>query len=150
MAVEFKDTMDSFFKQAAQMWQFPWTAGARMSDEWARCWNLPPAGDGSLDDCRRRCERFTTDVIGLLQKSAAEHQAAFDAQCRNGLELTRRTFETAAARDLTEWRDRSFELWNTAMDTCRKSTEIGMSTGMQFVENWAGLMTRAADTGATK
>jgi hypothetical protein len=150
MATEMKDTFENFFKQATETVQNTVNTGVRFSEEVTRFWTRPLTGTQTFEDVRRRGEQMATEVIGLVQKNAAEGQKGIDAQCRNGMDLTRKTFETIAADDVTDLRDKTFNLCNTLFDAVRKSTEIGMNTGMQMFENWTSFVTRTINVGEKK
>jgi hypothetical protein len=143
MATEMKDTFDNFFKQATETVQNTVNTGVRFTEEMSRFWTRPMTGNHTFDDVRRRGETMATEVIGLVQKNAAEGQKGLDAQCRNSMDLTRKTFETIAADDVSDMRDKTFNLCNTMFDAVRKSTEIGMNTGMQMFENWTSFFTKS-------
>ncbi len=143
MATEMKDTFDNFFKQATETVQNTVNTSVRFTEEMSKFWTRPVGSNQSFEDARRKGEQFVTDVIGLLQKNTAEGQKLVDAQCRNGMELSRKTFETIATDDAADLRDKAMNLWTTSFDAARKSTEIGMNAGMQLIENWTSFVTRA-------
>ena len=147
MATEMKETFDNFFKQLTETVQNTVNTGARWTEEATRFWTRPMASSHSFEDVRRRGEQFATDVIGLVQRNTAEGQKCVDAQCRNGMDLTRKTFETIASDDVTDLADKTVNLVVTSLDAMRKSTEIGMNTGMQVFENWSTFVTKAMNIG---
>lgn len=150
MAVEMKDTFDNFFKQATETMQNTVNTSVRWTEEMSKFWTRPISGNQTFDDARRKGEQFVTDVIGLMQKTAAEGQKCVDAQCRNGMDLTRKTFETIGTDDVTDLRDKTMNLWTTTFDAARKSTEIGMNAGMQVLENWTSFVTRSLNASDMK
>ena len=150
MATEMKDTFDNFLKQATETVQNSVNTSVRFTEEMSKFWTRPISGNQSFDDARRKGEQFVTDVIGLLQKNTAEGQKLVDAQCRNGMDLTRKTFETIATDDSADLRDKTMNLWTTSFDAARKTTEIGMNAGMQWLENWTSFVTRAFNAAEVK
>lgn len=150
MATEMKDTFDNFFKQATETVQNSVNTSVRWTEEMSKFWTRPVGAGQSFEDARRKGEQFVTDVIGLLQKNTAESQKCVDAQCRNGMDLTRKTFETIGTDDVTDLRDKSMNLWTTTFDAARKSTEIGMNAGMQMLENWTSFVTRSFNASEMK
>ncbi len=150
MATEMKDTFENFFKQATETVANTVNTGVRWTEEVNRFWTRPLTGSPSFDDIRRRSEQMATETINLWQKNSAENQKGLDAQCRNTIDLTRKSFETIAADDVKDLRDKTLSLWTTMFDHMRKSTEIGMNTGMQMLENWTAFVTRSVNTGDAK
>lgn len=150
MVTEMKDTVDNFMKQTTEGWQTVFNAGVKAQEQTLKFFNLPFSGTKTFDDLRKKSEQWTTDVIGLLQKNVAESQKAFDAHCRRGLELTRKTFDTIASEEKADVREISLDLANTSFDAFRSTAEITMNSGIQMFENWTNFVAKAFNIGEKK
>jgi hypothetical protein len=142
MVTQMKDTFDNFFKQATEAMQNSVETSVRWTEEMTRFWTQPMMGSQTMDNTLRRNEQIATEMIGLFQKNTAEGQKCVDAQCRTGMELTRKAFDAVAVEDAGELRDKSMHFMTDTVDAMRKTAEIGMNSGIQIFENWTAFLTR--------
>lgn len=143
MATETKDTFNNLFKQASRSFETLFNSGTKLQEEAFRMFSQPFTGCETLEDVCRRGEQFTTDLIGTIQRNMAESFKAADAQCKNSVDLVRKTFEVADRRGDADVRDRAVSFWQATFDAFRTANEISTKTGMQTIENWSSFWTTA-------
>ena len=127
----FKSAMDAGFK-------FQQDAVKTMGDLFTK--------GGSFDASRQRFETMATDTIDFVRRNAEQAQRCFDENCRNNMNVVKKSFDFNREADDQDVFGRTKDFWQTAFDATRSNFEAATKAGSQAIENWSNFVGKTFTT----
>lgn len=134
-----------FFEQATDSFKAAMDAGLKFQQEAIRSMFGMVSGMDSTDDVRRRIEAVATESIEMIRKNAEQSEKLFDAGCKSGMEVMKKSFEMMknGEREPAEVFEQSRGVWKTGFDAMRSNIENVARANTAAIENWASFLDKA-------
>jgi len=136
---------NDMFEQASDNFKAAMEAGVKFQQEAFKNMFNMFTGIDNIDDVRKRIESVATDSIEMIRKNAEQSEKLFDAGCKSGMDIMKKSFEMMKSgngepADLFE---QSRGVWKTGFDAMRSNIENVAKANTQAIENWASFLDRA-------
>lgn len=136
------------FEQATDSFKAAMEAGVKFQQEAFKNMFGMFTGIDNVEDVRKRIETVATDSIEMIRKNAEQSEKLFDAGCKSGMDVMKKSFEMMKSghgepADLFE---QSRGVWKTGFDAMRSNIENVAKANTQAIENWSSFLDRAMKT----
>jgi len=131
--------MPNMFEQATETFKTTMDAGLKFQQDAVKSMMGCFSGMDRFDDVRQRIEAVTNDSITMIRKNAERTQKLFDDQCRSGMDLINKSFETAKSGKIQNGNvvEQCRSAWKNGFDAMCTGIDAMAKANVQAVENWA-------------
>lgn len=132
-------SVQQMFEQAAHLFQSALEAGIKMQEETNKTLTGIVSGMGSPQPWQEQTQRFLQKTMDMVQQNSSDAIRAINENTRTGLELLGRAFDARQANgDLASPRVK--EMWETAIGSLRKNSELLVQINSRVLDSWRELV----------
>ncbi|MBX3393964.1 MAG: hypothetical protein KF841_01215 [Phycisphaerae bacterium] len=106
-------------------------------------------GCDSMDDYRSKFEVMANDTINMVRKNAEQTQKSFDENCKNGMNVIKKAFETTRG-DNKDMFVMSRDMFSTMFDMMKSNVEMFTRTTTATIENMSDFVNKSISSTAPK
>lgn len=103
----------------------------------------------TMDDCKGKFETMANDTVSMVRKNAEQTQKAFDESCKSGINMMKKTFDTAKA-DNKDMFAQTRDMFSGMFDMMKTNMEMFTKTTTATIENVSEFVTKTMDMKKTK
>jgi len=140
------DAFSSMFRQATESFQTAVETGARAQKDAMTFFTRPFFGENTPDTICDCSQRMTDASMRLIRKNLDETHRVIDTQCRQGMELLKKTFDAAKPDEKADMFDSARTMWQSTFDAMRAGVEQFAKSNAQALDNLSEFVTNAMET----
>jgi uncharacterized protein with ATP-grasp and redox domains len=138
------DAFTANFKAASDSFRDAMETGLRFGQDAMKSVTECFGKNENMDDTRARVQETAVETINLVRKNAEQAQELFEANCKAGIDMLKKTFNTfdpnAKNKDAFV---QTREMWNATFNTMKSSVDAAAAFNTRMIENLTGFVNNA-------
>lgn len=140
---------DNMFKAMNDNFRTAFDNSVKFQQETMKAMSNMFTGCESMDDCRGKFETMANDTVAMVRKNAEQTQKAFDEGCKNGMNMMKKTFDTAKA-DNKDMFAQTRDMFSGMFDMMKANMEMFTRTTTTTIETMSDFVTKTMDMTSKK
>ncbi len=148
MVMESTNFMTDLFKQSSEMFNQSFCAGMKLQEDAARFWTNTLGKN--LEQVCNQTEKFSQESMPAAKKNLQNFRNLCDEQGQRGMDMFRKSFESAEATLNDNVMDKTMDFWRTSFDAVRTGFDTMTKSNVQMMDRWADAAHKCCETSAPK
>jgi type I site-specific restriction endonuclease len=148
-AAEQTPKANEMFEQAAKLFETAIQAGIKMQEEAVHSLGDMMRGLGSPQQWQKQTQAALEQAFTAAQQNVDETIRMMNENAKTSLDLLQKAFDACQDGSPAETRAHAREMWETAIGSLRRNTEVMLQANNRVLESWremAKLMRRQTET----
>lgn len=135
---------DNVFKTMNENARMAFDNGVKFQQDTMKAVTNMFAGCETMDDCRGKFETVANDTINFVRKNAEQTQKAFDESCKSGMNMIKKSFETARGENKDMFAQ-TRDMWAGMFDMMKTNVDMFTKTTTATIENMSEFVNKTMD-----
>ena len=147
-ATDTADVWTGMYKNTADVFNQACTAGLKLNEETTRFWK--ETWGKNLDQAWTQAEKVGREVLPAAKKNVQQLHRTFEEQGKKGLDVVRKSFESAEGAFDDTTVDKTMDIWRSTYETMRSGWDTMANANAQMLETWVQTSQNWWDTGTAR
>jgi hypothetical protein len=131
-----QSSVNEMFTQAAQMFQSAMEAGIKIQEESTKSFTEMINRLGSPQQWQQQAQAAMEQTMAAVHQNVDEAIKLMNENTRTSLELLEKAFSAQQSTASGDGQTRTREIWETAIGSLRRNTEVIMQANNRLLESW--------------
>ncbi len=128
--------VSKMFQQAAALFENAMEAGIKLQEQTTKSFSRMMSQLGSPETWQQRTQAAVEQTLSTAQQNLDETMRVMTENAKTSLDLLQEAFENRPGESGGDAETKTRELWETAMGSLRRNTEVMVQANNRVLESW--------------